>query len=288
MLSGFSKRRGVSEADKLQPGSTSVLSVDGGHSAVDRSVVGSDSVSTAWGPVAGIFWAIGIFVGVQFVVALLAFAALRAYGVDEGRIDTILTSSVAAQFLYIFLIESVTVAGILLYVRHKKGTLAQLGLTRISLRHIWLALAGFAVYFIAYVVIASLASSLVPSLDTEQEQDIGFDNAITTLQLLLTFCSLAVLPPLAEEIVFRGFMFGGLRRAWKFMPAAIVTSLLFAAGHLFGGYSDEPLLWIAALDTFVLSMVLCHLREKSGSLWPSIFVHAIKNSLAFSLLFLLN
>ena len=70
-----------------------------------------------------------------------------------------------------------------------------------------------------------------------------------------------------------------------FVPAAIITSLMFAVGHLQFG-SGAPLLWVAALDTFVLSLVLCYIREKTDSLWPGIFIHAIKNALAFSVLFL--
>jgi membrane protease YdiL (CAAX protease family) len=63
--------------------------------------------------------------------------------------------------------------------------------------------------------------------------------------------------------------------------------LLFAAAHLQWG-SGAPLLWVAAIDTFVLSMVLSTLREKTGSLWSAIGLHAIKNGVAFTLLFVLR
>jgi membrane protease YdiL (CAAX protease family) len=73
------------------------------------------------------------------------------------------------------------------------------------------------------------------------------------------------LPPLGEEILVRGYLFSGLRMVWRFLPAVIVTSLLFGAAHLeFGG--GGPLVWAAAIDTFILSVVLCFLRERSGAL----------------------
>jgi len=52
--------------------------------------------------------------------------------------------------------------------------------------------------------------------------------------------------------------------------------------------SGEPLLWIAALDTFILSFVLIYLKEKTGSLWPPIGLHMLKNSLAFISIFILH
>jgi len=47
-------------------------------------------------------------------------------------------------------------------------------------------------------------------------------------------------------------------------------------------------LYIAALDTFILSLVLIYLREKTGSLWASITLHAVKNGVAFMALFVLH
>jgi len=96
-----------------------------------------------------------------------------------------------------------------------------------------------------------------------------------------------VLPPLVEETVFRGFVFAGLRNKLKFVWAALATSALFASAHLQIG-NGQPLLWVAALDTFTLSLVLCYLREKTDSLWPGILLHALKNGIAFLSLFVLH
>ena len=42
------------------------------------------------------------------------------------------------------------------------------------------------------------------------------------------------------------------------------------------------------LDTFILSLVLIYLREKTGGLWASITLHAFKNGVAFVALFALH
>ncbi len=64
-----------------------------------------------------------------------------------------------------------------------------------------------------------------------------------------------------------------------FWSAAILTSIMFAAAHM---------QWNVAVDTFALSLALCYLVEKSDSILPSIVLHALKNSVAFTVLFLVK
>jgi membrane protease YdiL (CAAX protease family) len=149
------------------------------------------------------------------------------------------------------------------------------------------ALAGFALYFVGYAIVLTIATHIFPSINVDQKQELGFQNTSGTINLFLTFLSLVILPPIVEETVFRGFVFSGLKNKLPFIYAAIGTSLLFASAHLQYG-SGKPLLWIAALDTFTLSMVLCYLRQKTGGLWAGIFLHALKNGIAFVSLFLLH
>ncbi len=136
---------------------------------------------------------------------------------------------------------------------------------------------------VLYIAVLIAAKTLVPSLDIEKEQDIGFDRSIKGLSLLPAFITLVIIPPITEEIVARGFLFGGLRTKLPFISSAIITSAMFAAAHI--GGAKEGLLWVAAVDTFILSLILCYLREKTGSLWPPIVVHMLKNGLAFFILF---
>ena len=80
-----------------------------------------------------------------------------------------------------------------------------------------------------------------------------------------------VVAPLYEEILFRGHIQTGLRNLTRDpWPAIIVSSLFFASMH-----PDNPAHWPAL---FVLSMGLGYAYEKSGSLFQSIFMHAIFNA----------
>lgn len=149
------------------------------------------------------------------------------------------------------------------------------------------ALAGFAAYFVLYVVMSLIAKAVFPGIDFEQKQQIGFESARQLSQLLPVFISLVIVPPFAEEIFFRGFLYTGLRKGWPMWLATIVTSALFALVHLQFG-NGAPLLWVAAIDTFTLSIVLVILREKTNSLSSPIMLHMLKNGLAFTLLFVIG
>src|SRR5690606_18538260 len=126
-----------------------------------------------------------------------------------------------------------------------------------------------------------------PSIDFEQNQQIGFETAKTAAQLALVFVSLVVIPPIVEEILFRGFLYKGLRTKWPKWLSTLVVSVLFAIAHLQFG-SGAPLLWVAAIDTFALSLVLVYLREKTNGLSAPILLHAFKNAIAFTLLFIIG
>jgi hypothetical protein len=84
--------------------------------------------------------------------------------------------------------------------------------------------------------------------------------------------------PLAEEIFFRGLLYRWMRQFWNVWPAIIVSSILF--GLLHGEIS-------VAGATFILGIILAWLYERSGSLWPSITIHVINNSLKLLILYTL-
>ena len=168
-----------------------------------------------------------------------------------------------------------------------KSGVGKYRLAKFKLTDPLLTLAGFAVYFISYSILLTIATHIFPAINVNQKQQLGFQNASGSRDLILTFISLVVLPPFVEETVFRGFIFTGLRNNLKWWWSALLTSVIFASAHLEFG-SGQPLLWSAAIDTFTLSMVLCYLRQKTDSLWPGILLHALKNCIAFVALFILH
>ena len=97
--------------------------------------------------------------------------------------------------------------------------------------------------------------------------------------------SLVLVQPLLEELVLRGLVQGlalglalGLSTrhgvALRLGPLSVANALttgLFVALHL----PHQPLPW--ALAVALPSLVLGHLRERLGSVWPGVLLHAIYN-----------
>ena len=78
-----------------------------------------------------------------------------------------------------------------------------------------------------------------------------------------------IMAPVAEEIIFRGYFYGVIRKYGGRLPALLTSSLLFAAIHV-----HLPSL----LGLGVLAIILCLVYERTGSLWASITMHAAFNA----------
>ena len=77
-----------------------------------------------------------------------------------------------------------------------------------------------------------------------------------------------VIAPLGEEALYRGVLYGWLRRKWGPLAGTIVSALIFGISHW------NP--YWAAFAT-VIGVVLAVVYEKSGSLWPPILLHMSYN-----------
>ena len=239
---------------------------------------------TFWNPIQTIILTISVYLTSQIGASVIALGIPAMFGIRGQRLDHWLEGAVG-QFLFILLIEGLVVLMLRWLLHIKKSTFKDIGLAWPSIKDIGLAVLGFGVYFLLYLVIAGVAKTVFPNLDFEQQQQIGFETARANWELVLVFFSLVIMPPLVEEILARGFLYTGLKSKWPKWAAVVVTSAMFAAAHLQFG-SGAPLLWVAAIDTFTLSLVLIYLREKTGNLGASIALHMLKNGLAFMLLFI--
>jgi membrane protease YdiL (CAAX protease family) len=252
----------------------------------DKSLTDGSSHKGSWGPVAGIVWALLIYLVPQVVGSFMISIYPLLHHWDTARTNDWLQNAISAQFAFTLIAESLAITTVGIVITHYKSPWRSIGLVWPKARDITYALSGFALYFVGYAVLISVVMHVFPKFNATQQQNVGFQDATSAAELMLAFISLVVLPPLAEEIVFRGFLFKGLRRKWSFWTATIITSLLFAAPHLIEGVGG--LLWVGGVDTFILSIVLCLLREKTGRLTAGMGVHALKNGLAFASLFIFH
>lgn len=215
----------------------------------------------------------GFMLAQATVIGVLSVA--QAAGVPLSSVSSVLLNSIGNVIIYGLAIA--IVVGVPWVVAKKRTTLEHIGLHRLpSWKDILLAPAGVVLYFILTVLLTALAMAFLPFIDYTQVQETGFAHINGQFEYVLAFISLVVVAPFAEEVLFRGYLFGKLRRYASVWAAGLLTSLLFAVVHF---------QWNVGLDVFALSVVLCALRVVSGSLWPSIMVHMVKNGIAFYFLF---
>jgi len=230
--------------------------------------------------------AFGIFIGGQIAGASIATFLGYAAGKNQETISWAFESHDVVRFLLILCVELSTVYFIYWFLQRNKQTFADIGLVGKPLKaDVVVALKGIVAYFIIFITIFS-AVSATGLIDTDQQQQLGYTNP-AGFGLMWAFLALVILPPLAEEILFRGYLFHNLKRYINVYASGVIVSLLFAAAHLEIG-TGVPLNFAAALDTFVLSCVLVYVTHKSGSLWPAIGIHALKNLVAFATLFIIK
>jgi len=142
-----------------------------------------------------------------------------------------------------------------------------LGLVRPAIRPALIAILILIVFLLGYDALTYLLGRDIVTpfqVDTYRTARDG-----GTLPLLwLTF---VVVAPVAEEIMFRGFLFRGwVRSESSAIPAILVISLLFAAIHV--QYD-----WFGMLQVFFIGLLLAIARWRSGSTLLTILMHVLIN-----------
>ena len=82
--------------------------------------------------------------------------------------------------------------------------------------------------------------------------------------------NLVVLAPIAEELVFRGWIYTALRRRLSFWPSYLATVVMFAGIHWDASH-------VRIVQVLPLAAALGLLRERAGSIKPTIALHAVYN-----------
>ncbi len=126
---------------------------------------------------------------------------------------------------------------------------------------------GFGLVFAAYIVTAFYAAIVIELFDSPMQPDlepVAREMALPWLLIVLA----VIVAPFVEELFFRGFVFAGFRQRYGWQKAALMSSALFAVGHL------QPL---AIVPLFMLGYIFAYLYHRSRSIWPGILMHFLVN-----------
>ncbi len=131
-------------------------------------------------------------------------------------------------------------------------------------------------------VLLKLTSDLIASLESNLGHQVTQNNPLVIdphafmrpWTVILLFVGVVGVAPVAEELFFRGFLFGWVRSRLAFWPAALVAGAAFGLAH-------RSLTLLFPLG--VAGVGLCWLYERYRTLWPSVVAHATLNVTALVL-----
>ena len=222
-----------------------------------------------------VFW-----VGFIMTISQIIFSLIFTLILDPSQLQMPLANALYQAAVY----AAAMVVIIKLSARIKKEaktTREELGLTGLPT---WTDIGLAPVSFIAYIIVGGAIMAVAEALlsrfswfDANQAQDVGFKLLNSPFDRIIAFIALVVVAPICEEIVFRGWLYGKLRRKMSMGAAILVVSVFFGIMH---GQ------WNVGINVFALSILLCLEREVTGTIYASILTHMIKNGIAYALLYI--
>jgi membrane protease YdiL (CAAX protease family) len=142
--------------------------------------------------------------------------------------------------------------------------------------------AGFGIYYLCNLVLNSLILLLAP--DFANLNDSALMDILGDYPLLMLL-STVVLAPVAEELLYRGLVFGWLREKNAIL-AYILSALFFSGIHVLqyiGAYSAAHVL-VALVLYLPAGLCFAWAYQHSGTILTPIIIHAVNNLLAFLVL----
>ena len=218
------------------------------------------------------FLAIITFYAAQFIVGVPMLIILGS--------DTLKTPLVATIFSV--LVYSLSFIFLLFALKHIKPlkdlvTRNELGFKDlVTFSDIGLAIAG---HFgsLTFSAILTALFSVFPWFNLTENQPLLYSTLISPLNKVFAAIALVVVGPILEEVIYRGLIYGKLRKKHSLITSILIVSILF--GFLHGQ-------WNVGVDVFALSVVACLMRETTGTIYAGIILHILKNTIAFYFLFM--
>lgn len=216
--------------------------------------------------------AIITFYAAQFIVGVPMLIILGSDTLKTPLIATIF-SVLVYSLSFIFLLFA------LKHIKSLKEPVTRNGLgfkDLVTFSDIGLAIAGFFGY-LAFSAILTALFSVFPWFNLTETQPLLYSTLISPLNKVFAAIALVVVGPILEEVIYRGLIYGKLRKKHSLLTSILTVSILF--GFLHGQ-------WNVGVDVFALSVVACLMRETTGTIYAGIILHILKNTIAFYFLFM--
>lgn len=213
-----------------------------------------------------------IFFHRVFSAVVYVLQSLAAKDLIDLRLDMAASTLIMDVMIFLFVLRVVK-------FRYKQG-LDALGLSFkdivLNIRAgLYLYVAFLPVLAVILLGVLSLARlfDYVPPIQPVHE--LIFKEHRPAAILLISFL-IALIGPFIEEVFFRGFLYSAFKKKAGILCAVLLSSFLFAFLH--GNF-------LGFVPIMFLGVLLAYLRERTGSLVPSIAVHVVHNSVLAVMMF---
>jgi membrane protease YdiL (CAAX protease family) len=149
---------------------------------------------------------------------------------------------------------------------------ADLGLRRV--RSFWRAVGLAVACYLGFIVVAAFWVNAVKPPRRKHVLLEAVEERPPLYVIVLVVAFACVAAPIVEELLFRGFLYRALSGWRGHLPAALISSAVFGALH--ANVVTPSVLPVLGL----LGFAFCVLYHRTGSLLPSMGLHAFQNSLA--------
>jgi uncharacterized protein len=214
-----------------------------------------------WPPWLGFVTLFGVFVASNVAFALVA--GISGANLDHTPVWLDLTGAV--------ILQSSLIGGALIAA----NSIMRVHPWQFGLRptRFWRGVGWALLGMVAFYISAAIWVAVIGEPEQSTAEDIGADESNVALYLAgVLFIWVA---PIVEEVFFRGFFYGSLRTKLPTIWAALICGVVFGAIHFGSGVSAVPIL-------MVLGVIFCLVRERTGSLYPCIGMHALNNTFAYA------
>jgi hypothetical protein len=235
----------------------------------------NDRRTANWG-IKDIVIVLVVSVVVAVALVLLAGVGIRLFGREDAvtlvRSQPVVLSAVTGVVVYLIIFSMVY----LRIVRRQPDGWRAVGFRPPPLLPMALAPLILIGQLTIVAVMNSLILKLTGAFENPQIDKITGGQGFSWLNFGLMLFLAGGVAPVVEELFFRGVLYGWLRSRLPVAFAIVISAAFFAAAHVI------PVL-LPAL--FVVGIILATAYELSGSLWISILLHALQNSLAVIVIF---
>lgn len=156
-------------------------------------------------------------------------------------------------------------------IKTKNLSWKEVGLQRFP-KSYWGPTIGWTIVLITSTILISFVFELLFQIGTDNSKTESLQTRLSSINFFIAFVSAAVISPIYEEIFYRGFLYRWFRSKYGLFTGMFVSSFIFMIVHI-PTFNTLPY-------TFLAGLIFAWTYEKTNSVYPAIFIHALFNGLS--------